>query len=149
MSLKGQIASGHIPKNKYQLQIIGLPVITFTSVGSLEEEIEKVDLPDRTAASGGQKKALTTTVKVPSHHTIQILAMEAWFKSGQDPVAPTYKKSGVLVQRTIHSAASRRTYMLSGVWCMKRTTPELSLANEGEQSEVEYQLSIDQITLAV
>ena len=149
MSLKGKIQSGHIPKNKYTLQIIGLPVITFTSVGSLDEEIEKVDLPDRTVASGGQKKATKVNVKVPAHHTVQILAMEAWFKEGQDPVSPTYKKSGILTQQTIHSAAGKRGYMLVGVWNMKRTTPELTLANPGEESEVEYELSIDQITLAL
>lgn len=148
MSLKGKIASGHIPKNKFQLQIVGLPAITFTSVGSLEEEIEKIDLPDRTAASGGQKKPITTSVKVPSHHTIQILAMEDWFKQGQDPVAPTYKKAGILTQSTIHAATPKRTYHLAGVWVTKRTTPELTLADEGAESEVEFQLSIDEITLA-
>lgn len=148
MGLKGKINPGHLPRNKYLLQIIGLPLITFTSVGSLEEEVESVVLPDRTRASGGQKQPLETVVRVPAHHTIQIAAMEAWFKEGQDPVAPTYKKSGVLAQQNIHGTFVR-TYALAGVWNMRRATQEVSLDNEGEEAEVEYTLSIDNVTAAL
>ena len=52
--MKGVIQPNHIPMNNFVLQVIGLPDIVFTEVGDISEIIDKVDLPDRTRASGGR-----------------------------------------------------------------------------------------------
>ena len=148
MSLKGEINAGHIARNKYSLQVIGLavPEVTFTSIGSLEEEIEKATLPDRTAASGGQKPPLEVEVRVPAHHDVEISAMETWYIEGQDPVSPTYKKTAVLNQFNIHGVVTR-SYTLTGVWNMKRATDDVSFENEGEMATHGYTLSIDEVVM--
>ena len=89
--MKGVLAPDHIPKNKYELRVRGLPPITFTAVSGLEEELDKVDLPDRTGASGGNTKNGEFTARMPTHHTTERIALEAWFAECQDPVPRTYK----------------------------------------------------------
>jgi len=142
--VKGAIAPDHIPRNKYKLKVVGLPEITFTFVGSLEEELEKVDMPDRTAASGGNTKSTEFNVRHPTHHFIERIAMENWFSEGQDPVFPTYKKVGTLLKRSI-SGFGIATYLLQGLWVWKRVTSDLEMENEGELDELEWSMSVDQI----
>ena len=61
MPLKGLIDPDHIPVNKYELNIVGMPTIVFTSVSGLETEVAAIDLPDRTKATGGQPTAAELT----------------------------------------------------------------------------------------
>ena len=88
MGLKGELNEDHIPLNKYSLLIVGAipPEITFTAVSGLESEVVGTDLPDRTTASGGQKNPSEFTVKVPTHHTLDIIFMDGWLEEGVDPV---------------------------------------------------------------
>lgn len=143
--MKGVLAPDHIPKNKYQLLVRGLPPITFTAVSGLEEELETVDLPDRTAASGGNTKPIEFTARMPTHHATERVAMEAWFSECQDPVALSYKKIGTLVKLSISSLASV-SYMLHGLFVCKRSTQDLEMENEGELDEIEWTFKADQIT---
>lgn len=142
--MKGVIAPDHIPKNKYQLLVSGLPPITFTAVGGLEEELETVDLPDRTRASGGNTKPVEFTVRMPTHHVTERIAMENWYAECQDPVLPTYKKVGTLVKQSISSLATV-AYILQGLFVSKRATQDLEMENEGELDEIEWTMSADQI----
>ena len=142
--MKGSIQPDHIPKNKYVLTIIGLPPITFTKVSGLEEELETVDLPDRTVASGGNTKAVEFTVSMPTHHTPERIAMENWNLQCRDPVAPNYKKIGTLVKQSL-TGINMVSYTLQGLFVKKRSTPDVEMSNEGELDELEWTMSADQI----
>ena len=142
--MKGALQGDHIPLNKYQLIVLGMPELTFTEIGGLEEELETVDLPDRTVASGGQTKSVEFSASLPAHHLIQQAAMELWFKEAQDPVLSTYKKTGTLMLKSI-SGATLRTYSLLGLFVSKRATPDLEMANEGEMAVIEWTFKADQV----
>lgn len=142
--MKGKIQSNHVSKNNYELQVIGLPPITFIEVGDISETLDKVDLPDRTRASGGTKQAGDFPVMVPSHHDVEVAAMEAWFKEAQDPVSPTYKKAGILTKKGIDGSVIR-SYTFSGLFVSERNMTAVSLENEGEMDAIEYLLNFDDI----
>lgn len=142
--MKGLIQENHISKNNFELQVIGLPTIVFTEVSDISQETDTVDLPDRTQASGGTTQAGEFTAMVPAHHDVEVAAMEAWFQEGKDPVAPTYKKSGVLIQKTIDGEVAR-TYNFSGLFVSGRTIQSMALENEGEMQAIEYTLKFDDI----
>ena len=142
--MKGVLAPDHIPKNKYTLRVLGLPPITFTAVGGLEEELETVDLPDRTRASGGNTKPIEFTVRVPTHHVVERIAMENWYQEGKDPVLPTYKKVGTLTKRSLSNIAFV-SYIITGLFISDRKTQDLEMENEGELDEIEYTLSGDNV----
>ena len=144
MSLKGLIEGDHIPNNKFELNIVGLPAITFIKVSGLESEVPGVDLPDRTMASGGQRSGSEITVEVPNHHTTSVALMEVWFEEGVDPVSPTYKKVGTLVQVSL-TGEIRRGWTLSGMWVTKRKLSDMEMADVGEMSVNEYTLKVDDI----
>jgi len=71
-------------------------------------------------------------------------AWEAWFKEGQDPVSPLYKKAGTLVHPSI-SGGTLRTYSVVGVFVKKRKLPDLNMKGEGEMAVVEWTLSVDDV----
>lgn len=142
--MKGAIFPDHIPKNKFQLIVAGLPSITFVQVSGLEEELETVDLPDRTTASGGNTKAIEFTARMPTHHTPERIALENWFAQCRDPVDPTYKKVGTLVKQSI-TGMNSVSYILQGMYPSKRSTPDLEMTNEGEEDELEWTFKADQI----
>ena len=142
--MKGSIQPDHIPKNKYQLIIMGLPPITFTKVSGLEEELETVDLPDRTTASGGNTKAVEFTASMPTHHTSERIALENWYVQCRDPVSPAYKHVGSLVKQSL-TGINLVTYVLQGLYPCKRSTPDVEMSNEGELDEIEWTFKADQI----
>lgn len=142
--MKGAIRPNHIAVNKYTFLVLGLPPLTPTKISGIEEELEAVDLPDRTKASGGNTKAVEFTIMLPMHHTIEMAAMEAWFRESQDPVLPTYKKAATLLMLPIGPGIPR-TRSLIGVFPTKRKDPDLEMKNEGEMAEVEWTISADQV----
>jgi len=142
--MKGSIQANHVSKNNFELQIVGLPPITFIEVGDIPEQVDKVDLPDRTRASGGTKQAGEFTAVVPSHHDVEVAAMEAWFKEAQDPVSPTYKKSGVLIKKGIDGTVVR-SYSFVGLWVSERNLSSVAMENEGEMDAIEFLLNFDDI----
>lgn len=144
MPLKGLIDPDHIPVNKYELNVVGLPPIVTTSVSGLETEVAAIELPDRSKATGGQSSSAELTVRVPMHHSNQILAMDTWHDEAQDPVTITYKKAATLVHQS-GSGAVQKQYSLLGVWCSKRKLPDLAFDDDGAMAEVEYTLHVDSV----
>jgi hypothetical protein len=143
--MKGVIQPDHIPVNKYQLIVVGIAVqLTPTEVSGIEDELNAVDLPDRTKATGGNRNPAEFTMMVPAHHTAEIAACEVWYKEGQEPVLPTYKKAGVILMRSI-SGNKIRARSLVGMWISKRTDPDLEMANDGEMAGIEYTVQVDDV----
>lgn len=142
--MKGSIQADHMPANKYEFRVAGLIELLAVTISGIEENVERVVLPDRTAASGGQKPPGEFTMEIPQHHTAEIAAMEIWYKEAQDPVLLTYKKPATLVHKSI-SGQSERSYTLLGVWVSARKMPDLDMANEGEMNTVTYTMSYDDI----
>ena len=142
--MKGEIASDHMPVNKYTFLVIGLIPITATEVSGIEDELETTELPDRTVASGGNRKATEFTVMVPLHHLPEQAALEVWFRESQDPVSPTYKKPVTLTHESL-SGNKSRTFSLVGVFPKKRKMPDLEMMNEGEMAQTEWTFSADDV----
>lgn len=142
--MKGAISPDHIANNKYEFLVGGLVPITAVEIGDLKEELKTVDLPDRTRASGGQRDPVSFDLMVPAHHDLEILAMEAWYKEGQDPVLPTYKKPCTLVMPRI-SGAGGRTYTLIGVFVTGRGIPGMKMGDDGDMQVITYPMSADNI----
>lgn len=144
MAAKGTIREDHMPVNKYRLQVIGLPPITFTKVSGIEEELETVDLPDRTKASGGNTGATSFDFEAPMHHEEEITALETWYREGRDPVSPTYKKAATL-SLISGSDTQVRSYALTGCFITKRALPDLEMSNEGEMASWMGSMSVDSV----
>lgn len=144
MSIKGVLKPDHIPLNKYSLAVVALIPITITSISGIEEEIDNVDLPDRTKATGGNPKAISFTIMTPLHHTVENIALELWYGEAKDPVSSTYKKPATL---TVSSGTGGivRTYAITGMFLSKRKLPEFSMDNEGEIALVEWECQADSI----
>lgn len=142
--MKGAIQPNHIPLNNFKLLVVGLPGLTPTKISGIEEELETVDLPDRTKASGGNTKPGEFTMMLPMHHSVEQAAMEVWFSESQDPVTPTYKKPGTLIHNAL-DGTPLRSFTLVGLFPRKRKLPDLEMKNEGEMAEVEWTFSFDDI----
>jgi hypothetical protein len=143
--MKGDIQPGHIAVNHYELLVTGLPPLTPVSIGGLEEELDTVDLPDRTKATGGDTQPVETEIMIPAHHHIEIAAMEAWYQECKDPVTPTHKKVATLVLKSHVDGQVPRTFTWLGTMITGRSTPDLEKANEGEMASYTYSISIDEL----
>lgn len=144
MGMKGVIEPDHIPLNKYKLTIIGLPEFTFTSVGGLEQALDKVVLPDRTVRSGGRTGVVEFDVTLPTHHTVQRAAMELWYQEGQDPVSPTYLKPGTLILESL-TGQNVVTLSMPDIFVSDRKLPDSEMDNDGELHETVYTLNASDI----
>lgn len=143
--MKGVIQADHIPVNKYVLAVAGLAVqLRPTEISGMEDELQTIDLPDRTRASGGNRGASEFTMMIPAHHQAEVLACEAWFQEGQEPVSPTYKKNGAIVMQSLSGNIARIRSCI-GMFITKRTDPDLEMANDGEPAMIEYTVSVDDI----
>jgi hypothetical protein len=142
--MKGEINADHMPLNKFELRVAGLVPLTTITISGLEDELETVDLPDRTRASAGVRKSTEFEIEIPMHHHGEFAAMEIWYKEGQDPISPTYKKPCTLRYLSA-SGNQNRSFTLVGVFVTKRTLPDLDKTNEGEMSTVTYSMSVDDI----
>lgn len=144
MALKGKIQPAHINTSAYVFKIIGLVDLTFTKISGIEEKMDKAELPDRTAATGGETQPVEFTATQPAHHSVEVAAMEVWFSEGRDPVSSTYKKLATLVLTDIEGKAVR-SYVVSGLWVMGRKLPDLDMSEEGTMAEIEWTFSADAI----
>jgi hypothetical protein len=142
--MKGVINPNHAPDNNYQLLILGIPALTVTSLGALEDELNTMKLPDRTVASGGNREATEFDIDIPMHHVIEQAAMEIWYREAQDPVSPGYKKVGSVIFKRLDDSIAR-TFSLIGVFPKKRALPEGKMDGEGEMQNVTWTLSVDDI----
>lgn len=141
--LKGKIQPNHIPLNRYDLVIVGGPPLTVVTCSGIEEELEVVEMPDRTVASGGNTKPVEFTIGIPTHHAVEIAFMELWFADsiGQKP---GHKKSGALIMKAVSDIAPGKTHTIMSALVSKRKLPDLEMANEGELSVTEYTIRADQ-----
>lgn len=142
--MKGAIKPDHMPVNKYDFIVLGMPPFTPITVSGIEDELQVVDLPDRTKASGGNRNPAEVTVTFPMHHLTEQAALELWYAESQDPVSPTYKKVGTLIHKS-NSGQAFRSYTMDGIFPSKRVLPELNMDNEGEQAVVEWTFQIDDL----
>ncbi len=142
--MKGVIEAGHIPVNKWAFKVLGAPPLTITEQSGIEDELEVAELPDRTVASGGNRKAIEFDLTMPEHHAVEQLYMEAWYKSSQDPVTPDYKRPATLIHYDIHGTA-KRTWTILGVFPKKRGTADREMADEGQMASVVWTMSGDDI----
>lgn len=132
----------HIPLNKYKLVVVGLPEITFTTVGSFTDATTEAELPDGTVASGGKTSPIEFTVTVPAHHLVEVAAMDNWKRQGEDPVDKGYKKAGSLVGES-GTGREFKSWSLTGLWVRDRSTPDFDMGNDGEMAVVSYVLRAD------
>jgi len=144
MGQKFVILPDPIQVSNYSLQVVGLPKLTPTSIGALEQELDKVDLPDRTTVSGGRTKAGEFEMKIPLHHTQEIAAMKTWFAEAQDPQSPTYKKTGTLIVES-GSKINRSVITLIGLWVSKKAIPDLEMNNDGDMAEATFTMAYDDL----
>ena len=142
--MKQVLLPDHIPLNDFQLIVVGgPPKIQFITIDGLEEELETVDLPDRTKASGGNTKAIEFTTTHPLHHVTEDLFLEGWFLESQ-LVSPLYKKAATLLVKSI-SGLTIKSFNLIGLFPSKRKTGDLDMANEGELHNKEWTFSADRM----
>ena len=132
--MKQVIQPDHIPLNKFELIVPGLPSFVFTSLSGLEEELDKVDLPDRSVATGGRTKPVEFECMHPMHHDVEDLALEAWFQEGQDPISPSYKKAATLTVTSLSGALSR-AFTFPDLFIWKRQIPDFEMDNDGELAQ--------------
>jgi hypothetical protein len=142
--MRGSIQPNHIPVNRYLFQVIGLPLLTPTEISGIELELQTVDLPDRTKASGGETNPVEFTMMIPLHHLTEVAAVESWFAQSQGMVSPNYKKIATLVMQRIGPGPSV-VKQLTGVFPTKLKYPDLEQANEGEMATLEITLSADSV----
>jgi hypothetical protein len=142
--MKGVIKPDHMAVSKYELLVAGMIPITATEIKGISDELQTVELPDQTVASGGNRKSTEFTMKIPMHHTVEVDAMEVWYRSAQDPVLPTYKLAATLIYKSI-SGNTLRTYAIIGLFPSKRTLPDAEMKNAGDMATVEWTMKADDI----
>jgi len=142
--LKGKIQDNHIPLNKFELLVTGLPAITLVTTDDIEEALTVVTMPDRTKRSGGQTDPVEFTGKVPMHHDVEVAALEIWYKMGQDPIQSGYRKAGSLV--FYRGDDTPRPFEFINLWISGRTIPGGDMANDGETAMLTYKFQADEVT---
>ena len=146
MAIKSVLLPDIVQVNKYQLLIVGMPPMTFTAISGIEEELDTVELPDRTVASGGRTKPVEFDVTQPAHHIIERLAMESWFSMCKDPVLPLHKRVATLLLFS-QTNLMQVSYMLMGLFPSKRGLPDLEMENEGEMGTLVWTMKADEMLL--
>lgn len=147
MPSKGYIKPDIFTKSKYWLIIPGMigvngPELTVLSVGALEEEMEVIELPDRTRATNGHTKPLTFDVVTPAHHLEEQAQWELWWSACHDPVSFDAYRYGTLVQQSV-SGGSTRSITLDRLFITKKSTSDLEMSNDSDYSTVTWTLSAD------
>ena len=142
--LKGKIKENHIPLNKFELIVAGLPKITLTSTEGIDEEIAVIEMPDRTSRSGGQTKPIKFSGKIPMHHDVEVAALEIWYKQAQDPVQEGYLKAGSMM--FYRSNGDPRPFELINLWISGRSIPGGDMGNEGEPAMLTFKFEADEVT---
>ena len=144
MAIKNVLKPNRVQVNKYQLTVQpGVGSVLFISIGGLEEELDAVDLPDRTSRSGGREKPVEFEVVQPMHHDLEVLAMEVWWRMCKNTL-PLYLKLGILVCFD-EWGVPRRKYTLPNIWISKRKHSDLELDNDGEMATITWTLKADQV----
>ena len=144
---KGSLSVGYIPNNKFTLSIpeLGVGDLKIIEVSGIEQELETVELPDKTVATSGRAGIVEFTIKIPAHEDGAIAALDRWFMQCRGTVATDYKKDGTLaLQNTYGDAVS--SWAISGMFPMKRTLPEMNAAGAGDLSMSEWAFKADDVS---
>jgi len=141
---KGTIQPDHMPLNKGRLMILGMPELTLVESSDIEEALTRVVLPDRTAVSGGVKDPVEFDIKIPMHHSVEVAAMEIWYRLNHDPIQGGAKLDGTMMFPSLSDAALK-TYSMVGLWPPKRGIPGTAASNEGEMAVLTWGLSADDV----
>lgn len=140
--MKMVLLPDHIPVNNFDLIVIGgPPILQFITIDGFDWELDTVDLPDRTKATGGATKAIEFTGTHPKHHVVEDVFLQAWFTEAELGL-PTYKKAATLQNVSI-SGLNRRNWALIGMFPTKQKTADLDIGNEGEMNVTEWTFSAD------
>lgn len=145
--IKGVLQENRVQDNKYALVVQpGVGMCTLTAVSGLEQEIDKAELPDRTARSGGRTKAIEFDVTQPMHHTLEVLAWELWWTMCSNSV-PGYLKLGLLTLFDDRNIPVKK-FILPKLWITKRKHSDNELDSEGKMGTITWTLSADDIRAA-
>ena len=143
MGIKNVLLENRIPQNKFRNVIQpSVGEITFISVGDLEEELDFVDLPDRTSRTGGRTKQIEFEVVQPMHHDIEVAAMEAWYTECKDPVSPDHLKIWTYTRIDLGDNP-RRVTVLDNCSVMKKVESESDLDNDGDMATITWTIKAD------
>ncbi len=142
--MKQVLQPDHLPRNNFQLRATGVTDLTLIEMSGIEEEIESIELPDRTFASGGHTKPFEFTFSIPAHHAAEVAAVKAWYEEGQEPVSPQYKKPAVLILKSISGLATL-SYVIEGMHLCKWKTSDNEASNEGEMHMIEVTAKGDRL----
>lgn len=148
MPVKGSIATDHLPRNKYKLDVVGIGIpLTCTKIGETEQELEVATLSDRRVVSGGNTTAFETDVETPTHHYAEQQAWQQWYDDSTGDTALNYKKPATL---SLYSSSGlvKRTWILKGVFPRKRKLSDLDMENEGEDARTTWTISVDEMVPA-
>ena len=131
--MKQVLQPDHYPRNNFQLKVTGLGDLTLIEMSGIEEEIDSVELPDRTFASGGHTKPFEFTFSIAAHHLAE-------------PVAQDYKKNATLIITSI-SGSSFLSFVIEGMFLTKWKNSDNDSANEGELHTIEFTAKGDKLRL--
>jgi hypothetical protein len=143
---KGELSVGYIPNNKFILSIpeLGVGDLKIIEVSGIEQELETVELPDKTVATSGRAGIIEFTIKIPAHEDGSIAAINRWFMGCRGNVASDYKKDGTLtLQNTFGTTVS--SWTISGMFPTKRTLPELNSSGAGDLTMAEWAFKADDV----
>ncbi len=147
MAVKGKIKPDHIPQNSFSLKVVGLPTdITAVMISGFDTELESVDLPDRTTASGGNFKHVEFEIEIPVHHSDERAALDAWLVEARLGL-PTYKKAAALTFFSV-GGIIKAAWTLTGLYPVKGAGPSGGgdMTNEGEMLKAKYSFKADNAT---
>lgn len=149
MGIKQVLKENRVPVNRYQLIItpFSVPDVTLVSIGGLEEELDAAELPDRTVRSGGRSKPVEFDIAQPSHHDLEVAAMEAWYAMCKLAL-PGYIRQGLLILFDESGLVPRRKRTLPNIWLKKRAEPDLEMDSEGDMHTITWTCQADQILVA-
>lgn len=139
--MKANLNEDHIPINRFQMLVIGTiaPFFTVISLSGIQEELETLEMPDRTWVSMGRTGPVEFSMSIPMHHRDEQGAMELWFQESKDPILPTYKKPAVLTHTSI-SGGNTVSYVFTDLFPYKRELPSLELGADGEMAVITWHL---------
>jgi len=146
MGIKQVLQENRIPVNRYQLiiQPFNVPEVTLVSISGLEEELDAPELPDRTVRSGGRSKPVEFDIMQPTHHDLEVAAMETWYTQCKLAL-PGYLRLGMLTLFDEAGLLPRRRRTLPNIWLKKRAESDLEMENEGEMHVITWTCQTDQV----
>lgn len=144
--MKQVLQPDHLPRNNFTLRVRGMDDLTLIEMSGIEEEIDNVELPDRTFASGGHSKPFEFTFSIPAHHASEVNACKDWYADCQEPVADDYKKDATLVLTSI-STRKTQSYLIEGMFLCKWKMSDMASDNEGEDHRIEFTAKGDKLRL--